>query len=80
MDEILTPELVTEALREAVHRAIREHKLLGRSIIVWQDGKVVEIPASEIPDRFLEQPKARVGTANEETLKLDAHDEYESTE
>ena len=33
-----------EAVREVVERHIRE----GRSLAVWQNGKVVEIPASQL--------------------------------
>jgi hypothetical protein len=36
------------ALKEAVAEAIAEHKRMGRSIAVWQDGKVVTIPPEEI--------------------------------
>ena len=52
--EINIPEIlkdrprVQKALRDAVQKAIRFHKLMGRPIIVWKDGKVVEIPPEEI--------------------------------
>lgn len=52
--EINIPEIlkdrprVQKALRDAVQKAIRFHKLMGQPIVVWQDGKVVEIPADEI--------------------------------
>lgn len=52
--EINIPEIlkdeprVQKALRSAVQKAIRFHKLMGRPIIVWKDGKVVEIPPEEI--------------------------------
>ena len=36
------------ALKEAVAEAIAEHKRMGRSIVVWKDGKVVKIPPEEI--------------------------------
>jgi hypothetical protein len=36
------------ALKEAVADAIAEHKRMGRSIVVWRDGKVVKIPPEEI--------------------------------
>ena len=36
-----------EAVREVVERHIRE----GRSLAVWRDGKVVEIPASKLKRR-----------------------------
>jgi hypothetical protein len=52
--EINIPEIlmdrprVQKALRDAVQRAIHFHKLMGRPIVVWKDGKVVEIPADQI--------------------------------
>jgi hypothetical protein len=45
---------VQKALRDAVQKAIRIHKLMGVPIIVWQDGKVVEIPPEEI--KLLDEP------------------------
>jgi hypothetical protein len=36
------------ALKVAVADAIAEHKRMGRSIVVWRDGKVVTIPPEEI--------------------------------
>jgi len=38
-----------KALKIAVAKALAEHKRLGNPIYVWQDGKVVRIPASRIP-------------------------------
>ena len=52
--EINIPEIlkdrqrVEKALHDAVQKAIRFHKLMGRPIIVWKDGKVVKIPPEEI--------------------------------
>jgi len=40
---------VDRAMREAVRQALVRHKRLGESIIVWRDGKVVELPPEEIP-------------------------------
>jgi hypothetical protein len=34
---------------KAVHDAVRRHKLLGQSIVVWEDGKVKIIPPDQIP-------------------------------
>jgi hypothetical protein len=34
---------------KAVHEALRVHKLLGQSIVVWEDGKVKIIPPDQIP-------------------------------
>jgi len=51
-------ELLDRAAKAAVHEAILDHKHHGRPIAVWQDGKVVWIPAEEIvvPD---EEPEKR---------------------
>jgi len=43
-----TPGLIDAAMQEAARRAIRRHKLLGESIAVWKDGKVVVVPPDEI--------------------------------
>ncbi len=37
------------ALGAAVRNALREHKRLGQSVAVWQDGKVVTIAPEDIP-------------------------------
>lgn len=39
---------IEQGLKKAVADAIKRHKLLGESIAVWRDGKVVIIPATEI--------------------------------
>jgi hypothetical protein len=36
-------------MKRAVREALIEHKKLGFSIVVWQDGRVVEIPPDQIP-------------------------------
>lgn len=41
-------ELVQRAAARAVREAIRRHKLLGESICVWEDGRVIEIKAADI--------------------------------
>jgi hypothetical protein len=39
---------VTEAVRQAGREARLLHKQRGVPLVVWQDGKVVEIPPEEI--------------------------------
>ena len=39
---------IQEAMRQAVHDTVRQHKLLGRPIVIWRDGKVVWVPPEEI--------------------------------
>jgi hypothetical protein len=41
-------ERILQAMDKAVHDVILEHKLLGRSIVTWKDGKVKIIPPEEI--------------------------------
>jgi len=51
-------ERIDLGVRRGVARALAEHKKAGRSIYVWQDGKVVEIPAKKIKiDKKLLQKK-----------------------
>ncbi len=52
--EINIPEIlkdrprVQKALRDAVQGAMRFHKLMGRPVYTWEDGKVVEIPPEQV--------------------------------
>jgi hypothetical protein len=39
---------VTQAVRQAGRDARLRHKQLGVPIVVWEDGKIVEIPPEEI--------------------------------
>jgi len=39
---------ITKALREAGRDAWRRHKALGHPIVIWRDGRVVEVPPEEI--------------------------------
>lgn len=41
--------VVGAALGKAVRKALLEHKQLGHSVVVWQDGRVVVLPPEEIP-------------------------------
>jgi hypothetical protein len=45
-----TPGVVDAAMQKAVRQALRRHKLLGESVAVSRDGKVVLLPPEEIPD------------------------------
>ena len=40
---------VDKAVGNAVRNALREHKRLGQSVAVWQDGKVVILAPEDIP-------------------------------
>ena len=51
-----TPGLIDAAMQKAARQAMRRHKLLGESIAVSRDGKVVILQPDEIPD-FPEDPE-----------------------
>lgn len=40
---------IDKALAKGVQHALRRHKMLGQSIAIWRDGKVVILPPEEIP-------------------------------
>ncbi len=40
---------VEAAVRESVREALRMHKRLGNSVVGWENGQVVWIPAEQIP-------------------------------
>ena len=42
-------ERITRALKEAVRCALRRHKLLGKSVVVMQEGKITWIKPEDIP-------------------------------
>ncbi len=42
-------EEVGQALGVAVRNALREHKRLGQSVVIWQDGRVVTLAPEDIP-------------------------------
>lgn len=47
---------ITRGVREAVARALLEHKRAGRSIAVWREGRIVDLSPEEIP---VEEEKKR---------------------
>lgn len=46
-EDALTKQL-EQGLKKAVADAIKRHKLLGQSIAIWKNGKVVVVPAEKI--------------------------------
>lgn len=44
-------------IKRGVARAIAEHKQLGQSISVWQDGRIVKIPPEkiQIPEKYMSE-------------------------
>ena len=43
---------IDEAVREAVVEAVRAHRRAGRRVVIWRDGRVVQLEGEEI-DREL---------------------------
>ncbi len=43
-------DAVTDAVSRGIGKAMREHKLMGRSVVGYRGGKVVHFPPEEIPD------------------------------
>ena len=37
-----------KAIRKAVKNVIAERRLRGQPLIIWRDGKVVKVPASQL--------------------------------
>ena len=37
-----------KAMRKAVRNVIAERKLRGQPLIIWRDGKVIKVPASQL--------------------------------
>jgi hypothetical protein len=38
------------ALRQAARKVVEEAKRKGTTVVVWENGKVREVPADELPD------------------------------
>lgn len=49
IDRIHDVARMSEALRRAVRFALLQHKRAGNPVAVWRDGRVVWIPAADIP-------------------------------
>ena len=56
---LATAKQIEAAMNKGIRQALRRHKLLGESIAVSQDGKVVILPPEEIPDFPEEESPAR---------------------
>jgi hypothetical protein len=40
---------IDAGIKAAIARAIEEHRRMGRSIVIWRDGKITTIPPEDIP-------------------------------
>lgn len=47
-DKVILDNAV-KAMRRAVKGVIADRKMRGLPLIIWRDGKVVKIPAKELP-------------------------------
>lgn len=41
---------IEEALARAYRRAVQQHRQNGVPMVFWEDGKIVEVPADQLPD------------------------------
>jgi len=41
---------IEEALERAYRKAVRQHKQNGVPMVFWENGKIVEVPADQLPD------------------------------
>lgn len=48
LHEALDPERIVEAVNRAVTAALKRHKARGESVVIWRDGKIVELKPEEI--------------------------------
>jgi len=48
-DDRFDPQALEATARQAVEDALLNHKRAGVPIVVWKDGKVVIVPADQIP-------------------------------
>lgn len=55
------------AVRLGVRDALREHALLGRSVAVWRNGRIVDLTPAEILDELRRQPELDAATEGERT-------------
>lgn len=65
-------EAILGAMQRAVDRAVEAHRRDGDPIVVWRDGKVVEIPAGEIAPidpKFLDDAPAAPSPAEREPAR-----------
>jgi hypothetical protein len=48
-ERLLFHQKIDAGVKAGAALAIEEHRRMGRSIVVWQDGKVVTVPPEDIP-------------------------------
>lgn len=48
VERLANQDEMNRAVTQVVEEAVRRHKEMGKSIAVWQDGRVVIVPSEEI--------------------------------
>ncbi|MFQ3586316.1 MAG: hypothetical protein SNJ74_07400 [Fimbriimonadaceae bacterium] len=48
-ERLLSDEELDQAVKEAVRRALIEHKRKRNTVAIWENGKVKIVPAEQIP-------------------------------
>lgn len=48
MSDIKLHAGANKAIKEAVREVIEDHKRTGRPVVIWRNGKVAKIPASQL--------------------------------
>lgn len=48
MAQVNKSKRIDAGIKKAIKDAIIRHKLLGESIAIWKDGKVIIVPANKI--------------------------------
>ncbi len=48
----------TRAIREGVRDALREHAIMGRSVSIWRDGRIVQLTPPEIFEELKKQEQS----------------------
>jgi len=41
---------IEEALERAYRRAVKQHRQNGVAMVFWENGKIIEVPADQLPD------------------------------
>ena len=66
MRKNVTLEEKTQAIQAGVRDALREHALLGRSVSIWRDGKIVTLTPPEILEELRRTAPESVNGAPQE--------------
>lgn len=45
---------IDDAMRRGVREAMRQHRLAGVPMVIWRDGKVMQVPAEQLEKELAE--------------------------